>query len=110
VKSPGQLAELRTAARIGAQLTPASGALAGAKGDMHIDRLKVENKSTVGKAINIKAEWLVKIEGEAREVGMVPALAFQFTHADGRPRMTPYVCIPEWLFVELVDVYRKTQD
>lgn len=89
-------------------MTPASGALPGAKGDFEVHDLKVENKSTISKSLRLEAEWLLKIEDEARQVGKVPALAFQFTYETGQPRFTPWVAVPEWLFKEMMDAYRNS--
>lgn len=106
--APGTLAELATAKRIGdARMMPGSGSLVGAKGDFERRTFKIENKSTQSKVLRLEADWLLKISAEARDAGMVPALAFQFTHEDGRPRHQPWVAIPEWLFKEMLEAYEN---
>lgn len=99
----GRQAEERTAKRLGAKLTPASGALDGAKGDMALGCFLIENKSTVQGRIGLKFDWLAKIAREARTLGKRPALALSFTTGDGRPIVDgKWVLIPEHVFDELV--------
>ena len=52
----GRQAEKNLARRLGAGLTPASGA-AGAKGDMVVGAWLVEAKSTTGDSLGVKYEW-----------------------------------------------------
>ena len=111
MKAAGTLAELALAHRTGARLQPASGALPSAKGDAKLgDRFLLENKSTQGRALRIELAWLKGIEEQAIAQGRVPALSFQFTNRDGQPRSTPYVALPEWLFLEMADAYQRQVD
>ena len=82
----GRRSEEKLADRIGARLRPNSGAMTGAKGDMTLDNLLIEAKSTVHDTLQMKLDWLLKIEREARELGLRPAFAINFTDGSGRPR------------------------
>lgn len=98
----GTQAEKRTAKRLKATLTPASGALDGAKGDMSLGLWLLENKSTVNFSVSLKLDWLLKISQEALEKGKYPALCIQFTHQSGLPRNGgSWVLMPESVFKEL---------
>lgn len=99
----GRKAEEKTAKRLKGTLTPASGALAGAKGDMSVGDFLVENKATVSEAYSLKMSVLLKIYQEALEVGKKPALAVQFTSLTGTSeKRGRWVCIPEDVFNELI--------
>lgn len=83
-------------------MTPASGALDGAKGDMAIGNWLLENKSTVNESVSLKLDWLLKIAQEALEKGKNPGLCIQFTHKAGGPRKGgSWVMISEAAFKEL---------
>ena len=100
----GRKAEKKTAKRVKGDLTPASGAMDGAKGDFTLPGVLAENKSTVKDSFSVKYEHLQKISQEARAVGRVPALFFQFTRGDGSPHPSgEWVCIPEHLWKEMTD-------
>lgn len=102
-KGTGKRAEDRTAKRLGARLTPASGALEGAKGDFSLGSLLCEHKSTVHDSLTVQLEWLAKITREAIAQGKSPALAIAFTTEDGRPRQFgKWVAIPEVIFQQLI--------
>lgn len=104
----GIKAERKTARRLTASLTPASGSLAGAKGDMTKNDWLIENKSTVKDTLCITHDWLIKISQEALEKLKIPALTFQFTRPDGTPeKRGSWVVIPEELFKELVELTRE---
>lgn len=91
----GRLSESRLARSLGARLTPASGAVDGIKGDMEVDGYKIEAKSTDGRSIGVKHEWLAKIANEARLYTKKAALILSFTTGDGRPvPQGQWVCIP----------------
>jgi len=92
--------------KLGAQLTPASGALQGCKGDGTLEggdyQFRLENKATIHNSLSIKLDWLAKITGEASNTNHVPALAFQFVHGAGSPKRDgEWVAIPAWLFKEV---------
>lgn len=97
----GQVAEKRTAKRLAADLTPASGAIDGAKGDMATCDMLIENKATKNASMSLKLDWLQKIAHEAEGKGKQPALAVQFVTTDGKPvRDGAWVMVPEWVFKE----------
>ncbi len=99
----GTKAEKGTAKRLGATLTPASGALEGAKGDMHRGTILMENKSTIKGSMSLKLDWLIKISQEALEKGQTPALALQFTTESGVPvKRGAWVMVPEAVFNEML--------
>ena len=101
--SHGRLAEEKAARRLGARLTPASGACDGAKGDMSTEDMLIENKATKNASMSLKLEWLQKIAHEAQGRGKQPALALQFVSENGNPRPDgAWVCIPEWVYNELI--------
>ena len=97
----GRQAEKNLARRLGAGLTPASGA-AGAKGDMVVGAWLVEAKSTTGDSLGVKYEWLAKISREAGLSGKTPALALTFVDTDGKPLSDgKWVCLREEDFREV---------
>lgn len=104
----GRKAESLVSKRLGGQTQPGSGALAGAKGDVKVEssshQFLMENKSSSGDSFSLKSEWLYKINREAVAQARVPALSFQFTDSQGKSDPTDrWVCIPEWLFQELLE-------
>lgn len=101
----GQKAEKKTARRLGASLTPASGAIDGAKGDMAVSDTLIENKATKKLSLILKYEWLLKIAHEAIGKNKEPALTLQFVTEDGKPRPDgAWVCIPERHYREILNV------
>jgi len=102
-KCAGTRAEQKTAKRLGAVTTPASGALDGAKSDMVLNDFRIENKSTVHESIAVQLDWLLKIQQEALEKNQVPAVSIQFTMPDGTPRKEgAWVMMTEFTFRELI--------
>lgn len=105
----GRAAEAKLGKRL-ARLTPGSGALPGAKGDLEystgsgLDFL-IESKSTVCDSLSIQRSWLTKISLEALDAAKYPALAIQFVTPLGELR-TGWVCIPEYMFKTLVENYK----
>jgi hypothetical protein len=104
----GKLYEQRVAKKTAIRLTPASGAMPGAKGDGRLSteaqKWLVEMKSTDKNTHSIELGWLVKITEEAAAAGRNPALLFSFVLKDGRPRPnapTEWVAMPLYLFEEL---------
>lgn len=99
----GRKAETSLALRLGGQLTPGSGALAGAKGDVKKNEFLIENKSSQSASFSVKQEHLHKVYQEALETAKYPALAFQFVNSEGQSQKKDrWVCIPEAAFKELV--------
>ncbi|WP_157648352.1 hypothetical protein [Burkholderia ubonensis] len=107
----GNASEDRIAKRFGAQKTPASGALRGAKGDMRLKagprKMLVEAKSTVNDSLSLQLAWLVKIATEGRAIGSVPVLSVSFVTADGSARQNgDWVMIPRADYEELLEDLR----
>lgn len=99
IGAAGRASENKVASRMGARLTPSSGALAGAKGDMTTPRFLIEAKSTLKDSMTLKLDWLCKIGAEARSKGKTPALTITFVRPNGEPVMNGrWVMIPENLF------------
>lgn len=100
----GRDAEKRTLERNGFKARPASGAMAGAKGDGHKGLVLLECKSTIKESLSLKLSWLRKILSEARAEGRTPALSVTFTDEAGRPvDGGAWVMLPEATFRRLTD-------
>lgn len=98
----GTKAERRLSNQLDARLTPASGALQGAKGDMTRREFRIESKATVKDSYRLTLDVLCKAADEATEQGQVPAVAVQFTSPDGRLRRCGgWVAIPLHVFDDL---------
>lgn len=109
--SPGTRAEKATAKRIGARLTPASGARDHSKGDMATRKFRIENKSTKKNSLSIQLDWLLKIRQESLETGQTPALTFQFTQGNGDTvRNGAWAVVPEYVFAELLAFYEENRN
>jgi UDP-N-acetyl-D-mannosaminuronic acid transferase (WecB/TagA/CpsF family) len=103
IGAAGIVAEAKTAKRVNAILTPNSGALAGAKGDMKVGDFLMEAKSTTNDSMGIKLDWLAKINSEALRSRKHPALSVVYADEKGDPRQNgAWVMIPEWLFERLL--------
>ncbi len=101
--SHGNKAEKNVAQRLKAKLTPASGAMAGAKGDMEKGGFRIESKATKAESMRLELGWLQKIYQEALERGENPALIVQFVNSDGKPLPRgSWVMVPEDLFKEFI--------
>lgn len=104
IGTAGRRSEKKVAKSLHAQLKPASGAMAGAKGDMATKDFLIEAKSTTNDSISIKHDWLGKISQEAMMEGRDPALSVRFTRADGRAiNYGDWMMIPRELFEELME-------
>lgn len=101
----GRAAEKRMANDLKARLRPASGAMQGAKGDMTSGKVLIEAKSTVNDSLGLKHAWLAKIAKESRDLGMMPALAVNFTDGTGRP-----VQNGAWVLIRRSDFVEKFID
>jgi|ERR1035437_3350924 hypothetical protein len=102
--SHGKASEKKLAKSIGARLTPASGALDSAKGDMKIGDFLIESKSTINKTISLELDFFIKIAHEATFTGKNPALTVSFVNGDGSPkRDSEWVCIPLALFKNIIE-------
>ena len=100
----GTKAEKRLAKRLGAKLTPASGAAHhGAKGDLTTEKFRIESKATLADSYRVEYGDLRKIAQEATEQNQYPGFTFQFVTPTGRPRESgTWVCVPEHVFRELI--------
>lgn len=101
----GSLSEQRLARETGARLTPASGALLGAKSDAVDGSVRLEYKSTTKATMALERAWLEKITSEALRKGQTPALVLSFVRPDGKPvtaTNAEWVCIPRWKYEELI--------
>ncbi len=83
IGAAGRRNEKKFAKKIGARLTPNSGATESAKADMILGDLLIEHKSTARDTFAIKREWLLKVCHEALHTNKKPALAFTFTNVGG---------------------------
>ena len=101
----GRASERRVAADLRGELTPASGAMASAKGDVRRGAFLIESKATTKQSIGVKLRWLAKITIEAQAVEKIPALAIQFLagEAGHSRRGGDWVAIPRYIFDELTD-------
>lgn len=100
--------EKDAAKAVGADTTPASGALPFAKGDAVDDYLRYEVKSTKAKTMRVELGWLRKITEEALSSGRDPALIIQFYKSsveiehNGR-----WVALPAWLHTEMAAAWLR---
>lgn len=99
----GRASEKKLAKSLGARMRPASGAMAGAKGDMTMGRILIEAKSTVNESFSLKYAVLGKISQEALSEGKAPALAITFTDPKGKPvNFGEWVMLPKAVFQQLI--------
>jgi len=100
----GRVSENSLAKRLGGTLTPASGAMAGAKGDIRLDDFLIEAKATQAASMSLQQDWLYKVYQEALELSKSPALAITFTSPTGSSsKRDRWVMVPESVFQELVE-------
>jgi hypothetical protein len=91
----GRASEQRLARELRGRARPASGARAGAKGDIDLGTVLMEAKCTAGLSMSLKRDWLLKIAAEARAEQKTAALSVSFVTPDGRPLMDgEWVCVP----------------
>lgn len=99
----GRMSEKKVARSLGGRLTPASGAMDGAKGDIVLEDFLIEAKSTVNESVSIKYSWLGKICTEAMMDTKKPALSVRFVTGDGRAvRDGDWVMLRRTDFEELI--------
>lgn len=100
----GISSERNLSKRLGGRLTPASGAMEGAKGDIVLPNFLVEAKSTTGDSLGVKLEWLAKITREAIAKGLRPALGITFVTGSGAPvDGGKWIAIPEHVFEGMME-------
>ena len=103
----GRVSEKRVATSLAARLTPASGAMRGAKSDMKKKvgdrKFQIESKATKTATLAVDLGWLVKVTEEAQATGSIPALTMSFVGEDGKSRPKgDWVALPIWAFQELI--------
>lgn len=100
----GREAEAKLAKRMKGELQMGSGNKEGAKGDVVLDDVLIENKSTTNDSFVLQLEYLLKIYQEALELNKRPALAVQFTTMTGlSAKRGRWVLVPEEHFREMLD-------
>ena len=104
----GRTSEKRVANTLSARLSPASGAMRGAKSDMYLKtakaKLQIESKATKNATISVEHGWLVKVTDEAQATGSVPALTLSFVDEMGKSKPRgDWVAVPMWFFQELTE-------
>ena len=108
VGDTGRISERKLAGRLGGELTPGSGNMAGSKGDVKLNGFLIEAKSTVKDSVAIKFNWLCKIIGEAYSTGKKPALAITFTDERGNPKTAgKWVMVEERMFRQMEDCWEN---
>jgi hypothetical protein len=106
----GRRIEKHQAKSLKARLTPGSGSLDGAKGDMEKKTaamsLLIESKSTYSESMSLKHSWLKKITREAKDRSKVPMLLVTFVTETGHPKDDgEWVMIPKSI-ANLIDDLR----
>lgn len=95
----GRKSEKKLTKKLGGRETPASGAMQGAKGDIDLDTVLMEAKSTLNASFSIKHEHLSKIAREARRADKSPALSVSFVNQEGKAHPDgEWVLVPMWLW------------
>lgn len=106
--SHGGKSEKRVAKAVGGRLTPASGAMRGAKGDARkttaLGKEVIESKSTIHNTMSVDLGWLVKVQHEARGIGGRAVLTLSFVTPDGKARPSgDWVAMPMLDYQELME-------
>ena len=98
----GRSSESRLSKTLGGRLTPASGALEGAKGDIKLEDFILEAKSTTRDSFSVSYSQLAKIKAESLSSDKAPGLTVSFVTGNGAPRHSgEWVLIPLATFREL---------
>ena len=93
----GRRSEKRVAKKLGKRPVPGSGSQPGAKGDIRLDRMLMETKSTAKGSISVKKAWLDKITREALAANRIPVLVISFTTPVGDSvRNGDWLLVPEY--------------
>jgi len=102
VKAKANKTEAKLAERLGGKRQPASGAVAGHKGDVKLEHFLLDSKETSGGSIMVSRADVVKITREATGENKQPALVFTFhTIADSTPR--EWVMLPLDTFAAMIE-------
>jgi len=100
-KARSKKQEKRIATSFGGRVQPASGALAGAKGDVRVrGKLRMEMKLTSKKAYRVSYEDLVKIRSECG-LGEQPVFCVDFVDGNTGRTKDSWALIPMAFFEEL---------
>lgn len=104
----GRVSEKRVATSLAARLTPASGAMRGAKSDMKKKaggrKFQIESKATKTATLAVDHGWLVKVTEEAQATGSIPALTMSFVWPDGKCKPKgDWVAMPMWAFHQMLE-------
>lgn len=100
----GNKSEKRILEDMGAEQTIGSGAFAGMKSDGVKGPMRIECKSTVGKSMGIKLEWLEKIRQEALETGKTPMVTLSYVDSEGKPKPGgDWIMMPRYLLQDFMD-------
>lgn len=103
-ETPWQKQEQRVADKLGGIVQRGSGNQPGKRGDVQIgDYFLTECKvDTKGKSITILKKWLLKIDREATQAGMLPALVFGFDKMDIGVEKD-WAAVPKSVFSEMLN-------
>lgn len=108
--SHGNASEKRLGKALGGKMTPGSGAMKGAKGDVkhtarpEIGEVLLEAKSTINQTMSIEHAWLVKISHEALGKGATPMLSVSFVTPEGKAKQNgDWVMMPLRVYKELTE-------
>ena len=96
IGTAGRKSEKKLAGQLKGRVRRGSGNMEGAKGDIDLDAVLMEAKSTTSNSLGLKLDWLGKISREARSEAKMAALSVTFTTPDGLPRMDG-----QWVLVPL---------
>lgn len=96
-----KIQEIRVSEDVGGRKVPASGALAGNKGDVETLKWLIDAKLTEQKSYSLSTKVLRKIDGEAAAYGKTPALVVEFTTI-GFGVTPKWAVIPYPVFVKLL--------
>jgi hypothetical protein len=104
----GKVSEKRVAASLAARLTPASGAMRGAKSDARkktsTHKFQIESKATTSGTLGVDYGWLVKVTEEAMATGSVPALTMSFVDVSGKAKPRgDWIAVPLWAFHQILE-------
>lgn len=88
----GKRYEKKTAKSLKGQLQSGSGSK-DKKGDIVLNDILLELKSTTHASFSLKKEYLQKIKKAALEQNMIPILMFAFVNGNGEP-LEEWACVP----------------
>jgi len=98
----GKIGEKHLQQQLGGKLTPGSRV-----GDLQYEDLLVEKKSTQGKSISLKQDYLCKIDRLAFENDRVPAVVIEFETLKKKLCPEQWALIPLSYLKELIELKEK---